>query len=72
MEKRVKCPPLIHIPLCLCGNIWTIQTQHSILRQRAVAHSVRCLVGGDVVHGDADSLIHVLVVEDMVTVTGEE
>lgn len=47
-------------------------TQHSVLRQRAVADSVRSLVGGDVVHGNADPLINILVMKDMVTMATKE
>lgn len=42
-------------------------TEDSVLRQRAVADGVRSLIGGDVVHRDADPLIHVLVVKDVVS-----
>lgn len=47
-------------------------TQHSVLGQRAVAHGVGSLVRGHVVHGDTRPLIHILIVEDVVTVTVEE
>lgn len=42
-------------------------TEYSIFRQRAVADGVRGLIWGDVVHRDADPLIDVLVVENMVS-----
>lgn len=43
-------------------------TEHTVLGQRAVADGVRRLVRGHVVHGDAGPLVHVLVMEDVVTV----
>lgn len=43
-------------------------TQHSVLGQGAVAHGVRSLAGRDVVHGDADPLVDVLVVKHVVPV----
>ena len=43
-------------------------TEDSVLRQRAVADGVRRLVRRHVVHGNTDPLIHVLVMEDVMTV----
>ena len=44
-------------------------TQYSILRQRAVTDGVWSLVRRDVVHGDTDPPINLLVMQDMVPVT---
>ena len=49
-----------------------VLTQYPVLREGAVADGVGRLVFGDVVHGDADALVHVLVVENVVSVTAEQ
>uniref|UniRef100_A0A146YLN3 Uncharacterized protein n=1 Tax=Fundulus heteroclitus TaxID=8078 RepID=A0A146YLN3_FUNHE len=45
-----------------------LEAQDAVLGQRAVADGVRRLVRRQVVHGDAGSLVHVLVMENVVTV----
>lgn len=47
-------------------------TQDSVLRQRAVADSVRSLICSDVVHGDADPSINVLVMENVMPMAMKE
>ena len=49
-----------------------ILTEYPVLREGAVADGVGCLVRGDVVHGDTDALVHVLVVENVVSVAAEQ
>ena len=49
-----------------------VLTQDPVLGQRAVAHSVGGLVGPEVVHGDAGSLVHVLVVQHVVAMAEGE
>lgn len=44
-------------------------TKHAVLGQGAVADGVGRLVGPQVVHGDTDSFVHLLVMENMMTVT---
>lgn len=47
-------------------------TQDAVLGQRAVADGVGSLVRSQVVHGDADPLVHVLVMEDVVAVAEDD
>lgn len=53
------------------GGWWAL-TQDPVLRQRAVAHGVGGLVGPEVVHGNAGSLVHVLVVQHVVAMAEAE
>jgi hypothetical protein len=46
-----------------------VLTQYSILRQRAVTDGVWSLVRRDVVHGDTDPPINLLVMQGMVPMT---
>lgn len=49
-----------------------VLAENGVFRQRAVAHGVRSLIRGDVVHRDADPLVHILVVKDMMSVAVTE
>lgn len=51
--------------VCLIRNSLT---QHGVLRQAAVADGVGSLVGPQVVHGHADTFVHLLVMKNMMTV----
>ena len=53
----------------MCSQSDFTLTQHSVLGQGAVAHSVGSLVGPQVVHGNTCAFVHLLVVKNMMTVT---
>lgn len=47
-------------------------TKDSVFREGAVADGVQSLIRGEVVHWDADPLINILVVENVMSVAAEQ